>query len=130
MGAIWLLFHNLVYSGNDVASFSTFVFGVVVSEFGNVFGYSVLPGVNEILLFFVFIIGVLSAGYYFFVSRLKSKSGFNVFKFVFFPILMGAIWLLFHNLVYSGNDVASFSTFVFGVVGPIVTGKQIGRAHV
>lgn len=92
-----------------------------VSEFGNVFGDSVLPGLNENLLMMTFIILVLSAGSFFFLNRLKSRSGFGLFKFLIFPLLMGGIWTVFHNLVYGSNEGALISTFVFGFVGGFLT---------
>ena len=36
-------------------------------------------------------------------------------------IIVGFVWMLFHRLVYGGNDPASAFTFLFGFLGAFLT---------
>jgi hypothetical protein len=86
-----------------------------VQVWANVVGDSLLPAFNENSLMLIPLIIMI-----WFFNR--KKSGLNPFvRFIVIPVVFAGLWLLFHNLVYSGNDVASWATWLFGFVGAELT---------
>lgn len=111
---LMLFFPLFFWAGSSQTFFSAIPHFQAVSKAGGVISDSLLPSINETLVFFIPLVVLLSLCYFFFVRRLHVKGWFYFFGLIIIPLLLGWLWVGFHNLVYSGNEVAQLSTFIFG----------------
>ena len=107
------------YARNSQTFFTSILFvPQAVNKFGGIVGESILPAINENLLFFVPIIFLLTLTYR--VSK-KSVGLQNLLSIFVLPLVLSVLWVLFHSIVYGGNEVAQVSTYAFGVLWILLT---------
>lgn len=87
-----------------------------ITSFASVWGDSVFPAVAENLLFLIPLI-LLSS----WVLGLRNRYASRFLDLFFVPLVVGLLWMSFHGLVYGSNEVALFSTFIFGFLGGFLT---------
>lgn len=118
--ACFILFFPLFfYAGAKQVFFSSIP--QQISAFSNVLSDSLFPALYENLLMFIpIIVGVGLLGFYF-KKRSYNPVLYYFGLYVVLPVLMGFLWMAFHNLVYSGSESSQLFTFLFGLFGTLIT---------
>lgn len=92
-----------------------------ISVFSNLYADSAFPAVAENLLVGGVILGLLLMLIWRFKLNKDTQAVFWLLALLVIPLFLAWIWLNFHNLVYSSDEVAGVFTIVFGFVGIFVT---------